>query len=165
MFCPICGQPLKENHEFCPSCGSDVSQLPPSYVDTSIPGQKSVMKGPAGPNSKICLILAIFSMAIVGVGEFTSLMFLTGTLLSPTYGLNTVTIIILTAVIHIVGIVFGILSRVFSGKAGKMEPRNNIEKVGSVLAIIGIASNAMSLGTTFLMAPMYAILESLNFPF
>jgi len=52
-------------------------------------------------------------------------------------------LLIIAAILNITGFVFGILSRTNSSKAGKFEPVNTLEKVGSVFAIFGIIMNSI----------------------
>ncbi len=58
-------------------------------------------------------------------------------------------------VVNIVGLVFGILSRVFSGRAAS-EPINNVERFGSVIAVFGIIINAIPI----VVIPIILVLSS-----
>jgi len=44
-------------------------------------------------------------------------------------------------IVNCVGSIFGFISRNYSKKVGKLESENVFEKVGSIIAIIGIVAN------------------------
>lgn len=184
MFCPNCGEKLEsQNQKFCVSCGSDLPYTPDapqikaeenqvSSTIRSVPvyESKPIKVGGSGPYSKKCFAFALVSIALAIVGFSFGGINLIRTFL-PAYffpyypgGLGGGIVgLIIAIVLNIGGLVFGILSRVNSSKAGKNEPVNTLEKLGSVVAVFGIIMNAiplviipiMFLVTPFMFMPMY----------
>ena len=188
MFCQNCGERYEsQNQRFCTNCGSELSnifdapQTPQLRVEEnqasstvrSIPvyESKSIKVGGPGPNSKMCFAFAIVSiaLAIAGFifgGNYFFRFFIYSYLLPYYYpgglGLGIVGLIIAIS-LNIGGLIFAILSRVNSSKAGKNEPRNTLEQFGSVVAVFGIIMNIIPLvitpliylGISFLTMPMY----------
>jgi len=163
MFCPNCGEKLEsQNQKFCASCGSELSntpdaaQAPQLKVEEKHVSQpvrpvpvyesKTINVGGPGPHSKRCFAFAIVSLGLVGVayylGGSTLFRYLTPYYYYYTSFSGVIGIIILI-IIHIAGLVFGILSRTNSSKAGKYEPINGLEKVGSVFGVFGIVINSI----------------------
>jgi len=158
MFCPNCGEKLDpQNQKFCPNCGSELSSTPqaPQAVENqvsptirSVPvyESKPINVGGPGPHSKECLTFAILSLALGGVGfAFGSIYFLRILIPFPfqlDYFIRFI-LLIIGVILNITGFVFGILSRTNSSKAGKFEPVNTLEKVGSVFGIFGIIMNSL----------------------
>ncbi|MHA1479438.1 MAG: zinc-ribbon domain-containing protein [Promethearchaeota archaeon] len=158
MFCPNCGEKLEnQNQNFCPNCGSELSNTPqaPQAEENQVPlpvksapvyESKTINVGGPGPHSKKCLTFAILSLALGGVGfAFGSISFLRILIPFPfqlDYFIRLIFLII-AAILNITGFVFGILSRTNSSKAGKFEPVNTLEKVGSVFGIFGIIMNSL----------------------
>ncbi len=167
MFCQNCGEKLESpNQRFCASCGSEISNTPvapqapqlkaeqyqaPS-ADRSVPiyESKSIRVGGPGLHSKRCFAFAIVSLGLAGAGfifgglnlfrfyiPYSYYPYYPGGLVGGLVGLSIVIIL------HIAGLVFGILSRTNSSKAGKFEPINTLEKVGSVFAVFGIVMNSI----------------------
>ncbi|MCK4382753.1 MAG: hypothetical protein KAW66_05610 [Candidatus Lokiarchaeota archaeon] len=164
MFCKTCGEKLEsQNQKFCASCGSVLLHTPGapqlraeenqvSSTVRSVPVYESKSINAEGPglHSKRCFAFAIVSLvlAIVGFisGGLNLFRFYIPSYYYPYYpgglvgGLVGLSIVI---ILHIAGIVFGILSRTNSSKAGKFEPINTLEKVGSVFAVFGIVMNSI----------------------
>ena len=164
MFCQNCGEKMEsKDQKFCASCGSEVTgapQTPPLKAEEdqvsspvkSVPvyESKTIKVGGPGPHSKKTLAFAIVSLALAIVGFISGGLNLFRFYIPPYYypyypgglvgGLVGLSIVI---ILHIAGIVFGILSRTNSSKAGKFEPINTLEKVGSVFAVFGIVMNSI----------------------
>jgi len=168
MFCKNCGEKLETpNQKFCASCGSEISNIPaapqtpqapqlkveryqaPSAV-RSVPvyESKPIRVGGPGPHSKKCFAFSIVSLGLAGAGfifgggNFFSLLMP----YSPYPGISIVVFgLILGVILNVTGLVFGILSRTNSSKAGRNEPINGLEKVGSVFAVFGIVTNSIPL--------------------
>jgi len=170
MFCPNCGEKLEKlDQKFCASCGSVISttsgapqatQAPQlrakeNHVSSTVKSvpvyeSKSIKVGGPGPHSKKCFAFATVSLglAIVGFssGGLNLFRFYIPSYYYPYHpgglvgGLVGLSIVI---ILHIAGLVFGILSRTNSSKAGKFEPINTLEKVGSVFAVFGIVINVI----------------------
>ncbi|MHA1479265.1 MAG: zinc-ribbon domain-containing protein [Promethearchaeota archaeon] len=171
MFCQNCGERIEsQNQGFCSNCGSELSnifeapQAPQIKVDenqassivTPIPVSKlkSFEVGGPGPNSKMCFAFALISiaLAIAGLifGGSSIFRLLLGSYLFPIFpgGLGSgsgIIGLIIAIVLNVGGLVFAILSRVNSGKAGKNEPKNTLEQIGSVVYIFGIIMNIVPL--------------------
>ncbi len=168
MFCINCGEKLIEpNQKFCQNCGNEIPttiEAPQlrtgrdQYISKTslqstrggtnflVSQQKPVkIKGRPGPHSKRCLGFGIASCvtSLCVLFFYFSYIFIVLMLRTSVDSWITQTIVM---VIYAVGIMFGILSRTNSAQAGKTEPLNNVEKVGSILGIIGIITNAISIG-------------------
>jgi len=118
----------------------------------------------------MCFAFAIVSIALAIAGFIFGgnyfFRFFIYSYLLPYYpgglGLGIVGLIIAIA-LNIGGLIFAILSRVNSSKAGKNESRNTLEQFGSVVAVFGIIMNIIPLvitpliylGFSFLTMPMY----------
>ncbi|TFG25669.1 MAG: zinc ribbon domain-containing protein [Promethearchaeota archaeon] len=170
MFCPNCGVEIKtSNQNFCYSCGyrikltSGAPQVQARYIPAAIPKQTISMEKPVvnqdrpGPYSIKCFVLSIVSIVLVVITFILGanvLSYLILSLISRNYyRIDFATIIIIGIVILIingVGLILGILSKVFSKKAIELEPNNPLEKVGSVFLIFGIVLNCISLGGAFI---------------
>jgi len=164
MFCPNCGEKLKsQNQKFCVSCGSvlytppDAPQLKAEENQVSSPVRsipvyesKPIKIGGPGPHSKKCFAFAFVSIALAIVGfsfgginlirnfiPFYYLQYYPGGMGGGPGGL------IIAIVLNITGLIFGILSRVYSSKAGIYEPINALEQFGSVVAVFGIIMNVI----------------------
>jgi len=160
MFCSNCGEKLhSQNQKFCPSCGSELSNIPdtpqlraeenqasPTVRSVPVYESKTINVGGPGPHSKKCLTFAIVSLAIGGVGfAFGSISFMRILIPFPfhlDYFIRFI-LLIIAAILNVTGLVFGILSRTNSSKAGKFEPINTLEKVGSVFSVFGIIMNSI----------------------
>lgn len=167
MFCQNCGEKLNSsNQKFCASCGSELPYTPPAAPQlraeenqvsstirsTPVYESKPFKVGGPGPNSKMCFAFAIVSIALAIVGFifggssfFRSFL---SSMLYPYYpsGLGGGLIgIIIAIILNIAGLIFGIVSRVNSRKAGENEPTNTLEKFGSVVSVFGIIINAIPL--------------------
>jgi len=167
MFCPNCGEKLESLYQkFCSSCGSEIQstlipeapitpqpiavkpQVPSPASSVPVYDSKTIKAGRIGPQSRLG-----FSFALVAIAFFIAGLIFGGTLilriLMPVYiypylpggpGLW-----IIAFILHIIGFVFGIISRVTSSKAGKDEPDNGLQKVGSVFGVFGIILNLIPL--------------------
>ena len=103
---------------------------------------KTIRVGGPGPHSKRCFAFAIVSLGLVGVAYFYGGSNLFSSF-SPYYYSFGLVGFITTIIVHIAGLVFGILSRTNSSKAGRIEPINTLEKVGSVFGVFGIVINSI----------------------
>jgi len=175
MFCQNCGEKYEsQNRRFCTNCGSelsnvfDIPQTPQVRVEEnqasstvrSIPvyESKSIKVGGPGPNSKMCFAFAIVSIALAIAGFIFGgnyfFRFFLYSFMSPIFsgGLHLGIIgLIIAIVLNIGGLIFAIISRVNSSKAGKNEPINILEQFGSVVAVFGIIMNIIPIVIT----PLY----------
>jgi hypothetical protein len=170
MFCPNCGEKLESPiQRFCSGCGSEIQSIftpkapkapitpqpiteepkfPTPTSAVSVYDSKPVKAGGKSPHSRLG-----FSFALVAIAFFIAGLIFGGTIilriLMPVYiypylpggpGLW-----IIAFVLHILGFVFGIISRVSSSKAGKHDPDNALQKVGSVFGVFGIILNLIPL--------------------
>jgi hypothetical protein len=190
MFCPNCGQKLKEsNQRFCHSCGSEISttseapkleierspyesttitKSTPEYTDFSVSPQKPTpvkVEGP-GSNSIKCFIYAMTSMIlfviafVIGFNVVRLSIFGAGTPFTPLRMINIIIVIIL----HIAGLIFGIVSKTNAGNAERSEPENALKSIGGVFGVIGIILNAIFLVIFLILAPIMLVLNILRSP-
>ena len=183
MFCAYCGVRLTNpNQKFCHNCGkvienrtiSKTLQLKPEgtqYLPTAvsvpthgymnIPAFQNIPvneEGRPGPLSVKCFVFALVSIGIVifalilggGVFLFLRIFGVRGTF----FNIMGIIIWIIVIIAQFVGLIFGIQSRKNSKKAVSIEPRNTIEKLGSVFGIIGIIVNAIAIGISIFILPI-----------
>jgi len=170
MFCPNCGEKLGiESQNYCQNCGSEIleksqtfqaksqtlqtkygldqerttsSAIPVTQYPTNVKRE-----GEPGSYSKICLGFGIVSL-VIGVISFN---FGSSFVLNSIY-LNYIfvrRVFIGLSVVHIVGIIFGIVSKVNGGKAKGLEPESSILKAGSTMGVIGIIINSLLISIAF----------------
>lgn len=159
MFCPNCGKEIEiPNQRFCQNCGSDLSivsetpqSMPSPQPAPKVPNSQFMEQKPVkikGPYSKRSLGFGIASliiaMTLFNIGS-SFIMF-------PTYGYGFYLIsiaFIIFGIMHIVGLIFGIASRINSQQAEKLESINTAMKAGSVLGVIGIILNSILMVAAF----------------
>lgn len=167
MFCPNCGEKLETpNQRFCAGCGSEIQTTaspeissqpveevqvpsppaPPPVSTVPVYDSKPVKAQGLGTYSKKC-----FYFSLVSIGFFVAGFVFGGTILLrfilplyffPFFG-GGIIMWIIAIVLHLVGFIFGILSRVNSSKARSLEASHALEKVGSVFGVFGIILNVL----------------------
>ncbi|MFX0104611.1 MAG: zinc-ribbon domain-containing protein [Candidatus Hodarchaeota archaeon] len=173
MFCPNCGtELLSSNQKFCHNCGGEIPPLLratnfrieiPTISQPKLKNegyqniiaksryfpvikQQPIQVGLPGPYSKRCLSLSIISI-LVAIFDWilNYIIFRFQIIILPVFDFRIIMLLTNAIIINIVGLIFGILSRSNSAKAGILEPGNSVEKVGSTFAILGIIINALSI--------------------
>ena len=154
MYCSKCGAKLSDsNQNFCHNCGTEIisypktasyktetsykterpqTESPPVYY-VPVKYSRQLQKGLPGKNSKLCLGLAIASIVLGFVPFYI-------------YYIN----IFLNLFLRVGGLILGVSSKMYSLKAVKSEPYNNLEKAGSIIGILAIIFNAIGLMVTVL---------------
>ncbi|KKN24755.1 hypothetical protein LCGC14_0891610 [marine sediment metagenome] len=174
-FCSECGSEIEVPLETSQSrtersrqLSTNTSQSPLESTSVPIFQQNKVEKeGQPGPYSKKCLVFAIVSSIIVSIGwviasgslirsiipeigfGFASIGF--ASIGFPSIGIP---LFIAVIILHTIGLLFGIESRLDSKKAGELEPTNVVVKIGTLSAIYGIISNVISMALAFIIAPI-----------
>ncbi|MFX1313164.1 MAG: zinc-ribbon domain-containing protein [Promethearchaeota archaeon] len=152
MFCPNCGKKVDmSNQKFCPNCGNE---LPTIYeTPQAIPSRQPALGSPKvqfrdqkqvqakGPYSKRSLGFGIASLIIA----MTALNIGSTFLMSPVFKYRYfVSVVFLgLTIMHIIGLIFGIISNISSQQAKNVESINSALKAGSVLSVIGIILNSI----------------------
>ncbi len=168
MFCPNCGAKLTQSDQtFCASCGLDFtsikSQLTPERSEISDRKQMPVRMGAPGSHSMRCLGFGIASIALAVFNLSYGLFILIFSLFFFDFNRMIVELIIIS-IIHIVGVIFGIVSRVNGQKARNLDPENAAEKVGSLLGLGGIIINAGSLVLAPIIYPLLGMFDYSSLP-
>jgi len=168
MFCQNCGEKLETpNQKFCAGCGSEISSTPAApqapqapqlkvekykapSADRQVPiyESKPIRTGGPGPHSIRCFVFSLVSLGLAGAGfVFGGNNFFRFLMPYPPYPGVSIGFfgLIIGVILNVAGLVFGILSRTNSSKAGIREPINGLEKVGSVFAVFGIVINSIPL--------------------
>jgi hypothetical protein len=179
MFCPNCGEKLgNPNQEFCSSCGSEiqttftpeVSEAPPKAPPTPptlptpptppvpIYEDKPIKAKGIGSNSKMCFWFALVSLGffvaglVFGVGIIVRLFI-------PVYFIPYLPggpgLWFIAFILHVVGFIFGIISRANSSRASKRDSNNALQKVGGVFSVFGMVLNFLPL----LIIPIASVLS------
>jgi len=159
MFCPNCGKKVEiPNQKFCLNCGSELPIIPeimspissPQITQKDVGVQVSERKPVQirGPHSKRTLGFGIASLVLAVT------LFDIGFSLVPIPSLDVFIRIVSIAfivfgIMHIVGVILGIVSKINNQQARKLEPVNNFIKVGNVLGIIGIILNSILMVISF----------------
>jgi len=154
MFCQNCGEKLEmENQRFCQNCGSEILEIPEKthitpWMDqnktttSSIPVPQYPTRfkkgGEPGSYSKRCLGFGIVSL-IIGVITFN----IGSSFAMYLYYITAQRVFLGLTIVHVVGIIFGIISIVNSGKAKALEPESSILKAGIALGMIGLVINSI----------------------
>ncbi len=162
MFCPNCGEKLiNPNQKFCQVCGANLKELIPGYAieevesnsysknalnpQTEIYNQQTPQlqqinkQGIPNKYAKSCFACALISFII---GDITGFLTFPAIYLWP--------FLILLTILTIIGLTFGILSRTYKKRSEEIEPVSGLRKAGSVLGIIGIVFNSISLLPTLI---------------
>lgn len=158
MFCQNCGEKLeRENQRYCQNCGSEIieiSEAPKTTIDMNqerfepktIPvpqySTKFRKKETSGPYSKRCLGFGIVAL-IIGVISFYVGGFFAFDIIYRPYHTWSRSVFIGLSIVHVIGIIFGIISRVNSGKVKALEPESSILKKGTALGTIGLIINSL----------------------
>ncbi len=165
MFCPHCGKKIEiPNQRFCQNCGSEFPIVSESLQSKSSPQvtQRNINvqfmeRKPViikGPYSKRTLGFGIASL-IVAVTLFnigTSFI----TILSYSFFVRFVSIVFTVfGIIHIVGLILGIISKINNQQARKLESINTFIKAGNVLGIIGIIVNTILMVISFAIVGLF----------
>lgn len=167
MFCPNCGEKLENpSQRFCASCGSEIqatlsleiseapqipvekTPAPPPTPPVPVYESKQIKPGGIGSHSKKC-----FAFSLVAIGFFVAgLSFGAGSIIRIFVPLYYFPYLpggpgrwIIAFVLHVIGFIFGIVSRASSAKASRREASNGLQKVGSVFGVFGIVLNVIPL--------------------
>ena len=160
MFCPNCGEKLETpNQRFCASCGSEIqttaspeipsqpveeAQAPPPESTVPVYDSKPIKSYGGAFHSKKSFTYSLISIGffvagmIFGSGMILRMIlpfyffpFFSGRLFMP----------IVAFVLHLIGFIFGIVSRENSSKAKKSGEDHALGKVGSVFGVFGVILN------------------------
>ncbi|NVM44871.1 MAG: zinc ribbon domain-containing protein [Candidatus Lokiarchaeota archaeon] len=162
MSCPNCGAQLEvSNQRFCQDCGkklqepsknSELAQkslTPPEYRENHHLHQKPVKIPTSRPLSKRSLGFGIVSLIIAAITFNAGSSMLTPPFLLPLSG--RIILFMSFGILNIVGIGFGIISRVFNAQAKRRELKNTAMKVGSTLGSIGLIFNLVLMIAIFIL--------------
>ena len=170
MFCPNCGEKLGiESQNYCQNCGSEILEKSQTHqaksqtlqtkygldqertTTSAIPVTQYPTNvnrgGEPGSYSKICLGFGIVSL-VIGVLSFNFGSPLAFNSIYMDY-IFVRRVFIVLSVAHIVGIIFGIVSKINGGKAKGLEPESSILKAGSTMGVIGIIINSLLISIAF----------------
>ena len=163
MSCPSCGAQIEIlNQRFCQDCGGELPDFSKSsalaQVSSVLPEdhklhqlQLNSVKIPGSrPLSKKSLGFGIVSL-ILAVTTFN---FGSSLVTEPTIFnfLSRQNVFISLGIANLVGIAFGIASRIFNKQAKRSEPLNKAMRAGSTLGVIGLTFNLILMITAFSLA-------------
>ena len=161
MFCSNCGENLiATNQKFCHNCGTEVLAISKAtdykterIQDETVPKihyapvkqQIHLQKGSPGKYSKLCFGLALGSI-IIGIASFIIGYNSYRVFYWPSYNsIGGLVVMIVILLLRVGGLIMGVFSKIYSSKAEKLEPYNDIEKAGSIFGIFGILINSIAL--------------------
>jgi len=161
MFCSECGEKLfAKNQKFCQNCGTEVlvaSKTPdykteriqyvtaPKIHYAPVKQQQQLQKGRPGKYSKLCLGLALASIVIGIASLIIGYNYYRIFYLPYDIFLGRIVYSIGILLLRVAGLILGVFSKVNGSKAEMFEPYNDMEKAGSIFAILGIMTNAVGL--------------------
>ncbi len=184
MFCPICGEELKDQYQkFCHNCGSNISITPsqtmpdnveekPVIDSKTIQDNKNLSTSQPGfvgkegneiPYSKKCLAFSIASLIIVGFSIFHLMFIVLFHFISnhPTADATFLENIryeyldLLNIALNITGLIFGIVAKNKNNDAKTFERENTARKVGGILAILTIVGNLIVFIISLIFLPLF----------
>ena len=163
MFCPNCGEKLETpNQSFCAQCGSkivitqtpEISQEPKVPVEppprstpttaVSVYDTKPIKSQGTGPYSRKALAFALIWPIFFLIAFYMGFIFTIIRRLSP-YMPRNPSLWMVPLILHVIGLVFSILSKVNSSKARTFEGENGLQKAGSIISVFGIVLNVIFL--------------------
>ena len=162
MFCPKCGKIIEiTGQKYCQQCGEELPTIQgvpePTYHHIGYQSSPK-SKGKAGPYSKKCLAFAIGSLVVSNIGSISISLYSSAEAFSSFSSYNTpltlTQALIISIVLSSIGLIMGVISRIFSKKADQFEPKNSILKAGIILGIIAIITSIIGLLTDPLMLSM-----------
>ncbi len=165
MFCPNCGEKLETlDQRFCASCGSEIQTTITPEISQEL--QVSVEKTPAPPPAPVVPVYGAKPIKSKGTGSYSRkslafalvwpIFFIIGLYIgfiftifrrftySP-YMPRNPGLWIIPFVLHIIALIFSIVSRINSSKARKFEGENGLQKAGSIISVFGIVLNIIFL--------------------
>jgi len=154
MYCSNCGKEIGEDQKFCPNCGAEIvkSAEPSKKVEKAIEGEEGEKK----TNSIKCFVFGIIAascaaLAYIGGGGYLLRLIIVYygnyavILDTPSLLALLLAVIISIYVLHILGIIFGVLARSSNKKAKDLETDNGFRKAGSILGLLGLILNILGL--------------------
>ncbi|NHJ19420.1 MAG: zinc ribbon domain-containing protein [Candidatus Lokiarchaeota archaeon] len=168
MFCPNCGEKLDNpNQKFCAHCGSEIQVTPSSeafegYNATQTPVVKTSSPPPVpatpvydvkpvkpkgtGSYSRKSLAYALIWPIFFVIAFYLGFIFMIFRSFSYSpYMPRNPFLWIVPFVLHLVSLLFSIVSKVNSSKARIYEDRNGLQQAGSIISVFGIVLNAIFL--------------------
>jgi len=159
MFCPNCNKKLKSiNQEVCHNCGSKIpnileslqslSTLEPTSQNTYIQYIKRQVFRKKDFYTKRALEFGIISLI------FVIMIPNIGFRIASRFDYSGVILISFIAfgILHFIGLILGILSKMNNLKARNFETENKFTKPGSILGLVGIIGNSLFMALCFLSA-------------
>jgi len=165
MFCSECGEKLiAPDQKFCHNCGTEVlatskanddkneriqNVSAPKILYTPVKQQRQLKMGRPGKYSKLCLEFSLVSIVIglvtliIGYNYYWLFNY-------PYNNIGRLVFVIVVLLLRVGGLIMGVFSKIYSSKAEKLEPYNDIEKAGSIFGIFGILINSIGLFLSFL---------------
>ncbi|MFX1390376.1 MAG: zinc-ribbon domain-containing protein [Promethearchaeota archaeon] len=159
MYCKNCGAELElENQRYCQNCGSEIQYSTSSSQTSSIrdpykpmsvsPPQYEILetkkpkKDKPGSYTKACLGFGVVGL-VIAIISFN----IGSTIIMDPYFYyySFRRLFIGLIVAHIIGLIFGIISRINYGKAEEREPESSILRAGNITSILGLIFNSILL--------------------
>jgi len=165
MFCPNCGEKLETpNQRFCANCGSEIQAVlspelpqapqvivektpaPPPVSATPVYDVKPIKSKGSGPYSRKSLTFALIWPIFFIVGFYIGFIFMIFRSFpySPYLPRNP-GLWVIPFILHLVSLIFSIVSKVNASKARRYEDKNGLQTAGSIISVFGIVLNIIFL--------------------